>query len=77
MIMKAARTSETSVNLHQTTRRYNTEDSHLHSRHENLKYDLLYSITTRMVETQPSCSKTTALDVEETASVPYTLNQII
>jgi hypothetical protein len=31
-------TSETSVNFYQTTRRYNPEESHLHScRHENLK----------------------------------------
>jgi hypothetical protein len=31
-------TSETSVNFYQTTRRYNPEDSHLHThRRENLK----------------------------------------
>jgi hypothetical protein len=30
------RTSETLVNFYQTTRRYNTEDSHLHTRRENL-----------------------------------------
>jgi hypothetical protein len=36
--MEAARTSETLVNFYQTTRRYNPEDSHLHShRRENLK----------------------------------------
>jgi hypothetical protein len=29
-MMEAARTSETLVNLYQTTRRYNPEDSHLH-----------------------------------------------
>jgi hypothetical protein len=29
LMMEAARTSETLVNFHQTTRRYNTEDSHL------------------------------------------------
>jgi hypothetical protein len=28
-MMEAARSSETSVNLYQTTRRYNPEDSHL------------------------------------------------
>jgi hypothetical protein len=28
-MMEAARTSETSVNFYQTTRRYNPEDSHL------------------------------------------------
>jgi hypothetical protein len=37
-MMKAARTSETSVNFYQTTRRYNPEDSHLRTnRRENLK----------------------------------------
>jgi hypothetical protein len=36
--MEAARTSETLVNFYQTTRRYNTKDSHLHTRRrENLK----------------------------------------
>jgi hypothetical protein len=29
--MEAARTSETLVNFYQTTRRYNPEDSHLHT----------------------------------------------
>jgi hypothetical protein len=38
LIMEAARTSETLVNFYQTTRRYNPEDSHLHThRRENLK----------------------------------------
>jgi hypothetical protein len=31
LMMEAARTSETSLNFYQTTRRYNPEDSHLHS----------------------------------------------
>jgi hypothetical protein len=36
--MEAARTSETLVNFYQTTRRYNPEDSNLHThRRENLK----------------------------------------
>jgi hypothetical protein len=36
--MEAASTSETSVNFYQTTRRYNPEDSHLHTRRrENLE----------------------------------------
>jgi hypothetical protein len=36
--MEAARISETLVNFYQTTRRYNLEDSHLHTgRRENLK----------------------------------------
>jgi hypothetical protein len=38
LMMEAARTSEMSVNIYQTTRHYNPEDSHLHTcRHENLK----------------------------------------
>jgi hypothetical protein len=38
LIMKAARTSETSVNFYQTTQRNNPGDSHLHTRRrENLK----------------------------------------
>jgi hypothetical protein len=37
-MMEAARTSETSVNFYQTTRRYNPEESDLHTRRrENLK----------------------------------------
>jgi hypothetical protein len=32
MMMEASSTSETSVNFHQTTRRNNPEDSHLHTR---------------------------------------------
>jgi hypothetical protein len=37
-MMKAARTSETLVNLYQTTWYYNPEDSHHHTcHHENLK----------------------------------------
>jgi hypothetical protein len=38
LIMVAVETSETSVHWHQSTRRYNPQDSHLHShRRENLK----------------------------------------
>jgi hypothetical protein len=38
LTMEAARISETSVNIYQTTRRKIPEDSHLHSRrHENQK----------------------------------------
>jgi hypothetical protein len=38
LMMEAAGTSETLVNFYQTTRRYNPEDSHLHThRRENLK----------------------------------------
>jgi hypothetical protein len=37
-MMEAARTSEKLVNFYKTTRRYNPEDSHLHThRRENLK----------------------------------------
>jgi hypothetical protein len=47
LMMEAARTSETLVNFYQSTRRYNPEDSHLHTRsRENLKS---YS-------NEPSCS---------------------
>jgi hypothetical protein len=36
--MEAVRSSETSVKLYQSTRRYNPEDSHIHSHsRENLK----------------------------------------
>jgi hypothetical protein len=42
LMMEAARTSETLVNFYQTTRRYNTEDSNLHThRRENLKSYML------------------------------------
>jgi hypothetical protein len=38
LMMEAARTSETLVTFYQTTRRYNPEDSHLHThRRENLR----------------------------------------
>jgi hypothetical protein len=38
LMMTAASTPETSVNFYQATRRYNPEDSHLHTRRrENLK----------------------------------------
>jgi hypothetical protein len=38
LMMEAASTSETPVNFYQTTRRKNSEDSHLHTRRrENLK----------------------------------------
>jgi hypothetical protein len=38
LMMEAASTSETSVNFHQTTRRNNPEDSHIHTRsRENQK----------------------------------------
>jgi hypothetical protein len=44
LMMEAARTSETLVQLYQTTRRYNPEDSHLHThRRENLKSYLPFS----------------------------------
>jgi hypothetical protein len=38
LMLEAARTTETLENFYQTTRRYNPEDSHLHTyRRENLK----------------------------------------
>jgi hypothetical protein len=47
-MMEAAGTSETLVNIYQTTRRYNLEDSHLRThRRENLKsYTLLRDVST-------------------------------
>jgi hypothetical protein len=40
--MEAASTSETAVNIYQTTQRYNPEDSHFHTHHcENLKSYLI------------------------------------
>jgi hypothetical protein len=45
LMMEAASTSESSVNVYQTTQRYNPEDSHLRThRRENLKSDLCVSI---------------------------------
>jgi hypothetical protein len=45
LMMEAARTYETLVNSYQTTRRYNPDDSHLHTHHrENLKSYLLYTV---------------------------------
>jgi hypothetical protein len=42
--MEVARTSESSVNFYQTTRRNNPEDSHLHTRRrENLKSHIIIS----------------------------------
>jgi hypothetical protein len=35
-MMEAARTSETLVNFHQTTRSYNIEDRHLHEKGKNI-----------------------------------------
>jgi hypothetical protein len=44
-MMEAARTSETLVNFDQTTRRCNTEDSHLRThRRENLKSYLVITL---------------------------------
>jgi hypothetical protein len=45
LIMEAASTSETSINFYQTTRRYNPEDSRLHTlRRENLKSYLIFEL---------------------------------
>jgi hypothetical protein len=46
LMMKAPRTSQTSVNFYQTTRRHNPEDSHLHTRRrESLKSYNAYEFT--------------------------------
>jgi hypothetical protein len=51
-MMEAARTSETLVNFYQTTRRYNPEDSHLHThRCENLKSYFVCIFLFRMILT--------------------------
>jgi hypothetical protein len=45
MLMKAVRTSETSVNIYQATRRNNPDDSNLHTRRrENLKSHLGHNV---------------------------------
>jgi hypothetical protein len=53
LMMEAESTSETSVNLYQSTRRNNPEDSHLHiHRRENLKcHQVLWFITLNPVGT--------------------------
>jgi hypothetical protein len=58
LLMEAASTSETSVNLYQTTRRNNLEASHLHTRRGmNLKSHLikLYSVASRLNPRLPEC----------------------
>jgi hypothetical protein len=47
-LMEAVRTSETSVNSHQSTRRYNPQGSHLHThRRENSKSYAVFAVSTR------------------------------
>jgi hypothetical protein len=47
LMMVAASTSETSVNFYHTTRRYNPEGSHLHTRRrENLKSHNIHIVST-------------------------------
>jgi hypothetical protein len=49
LMMETAKTSETLVNLYQSTRRYNPEDSHLHThRRENLKSYLLFALNLKV-----------------------------
>jgi hypothetical protein len=51
LMMEAARTSETSVNFYQTTRRNNPEDSYLHTRRrENLKSHSLKHVSSYLIE---------------------------
>jgi hypothetical protein len=45
LMMEAASTSETSVNLYQTTRRNNLEDSHIQCSEENFNYTTITSVT--------------------------------
>jgi hypothetical protein len=48
LMMEAVSSSETSVNIYQTTRRDFPEDSHLHTRRrENLKSHLIYTVIVR------------------------------
>jgi predicted transcriptional regulator len=49
LMMEAASTSDTSVNFYQTIRRYNPEDSHLHThRRESPKYYLLKQMSSKL-----------------------------
>jgi hypothetical protein len=51
LMMEAARTSETLVNFYQTARRYNPEDSHLHThRRENFKSCCTFVICAQALE---------------------------
>jgi Na+/phosphate symporter len=43
LMTEAVSASETSVNFHQSTRRYNPEDSHLHTRRRNNLKSSLFS----------------------------------
>jgi hypothetical protein len=54
-MMETASTSETSVNLYQTTRRNSPEDSHLHTRRrENFK-SYLMPVTTCILDEYYTC----------------------
>jgi hypothetical protein len=55
IVVYRSRTSETSVNFYQTTRRNNAEDSHLHTcRRENLKSHKLRSVLQKTLWKFPS-----------------------
>jgi hypothetical protein len=60
LMMEAAGTSETPVNFYQTTRRNNSEDSHLQTRRrENLKsHDIHTSCLRTVYQLQRSLTKT-------------------
>jgi hypothetical protein len=44
LMMEAANISETSVSFYQTTPRNNSEDSHLHTRHRENPYSVIFGI---------------------------------
>jgi hypothetical protein len=64
LMMGAASTSETSVNFYQTTRRYNPEDSHLHTLWDIVQNILPFSVVSEnflcqqsyVLSDMPKCS---------------------
>jgi hypothetical protein len=69
LMMEAARTTETLVNFYQTTRCYNTEDSHLRTHlRENLKSNLL--------KARATLKNTKLIAVRIEAFVPHDVNTI-
>jgi hypothetical protein len=67
LMLEAASTSETSVNFYQTTRRYNPEDSNLHTRRrEHLKYYFVYKFFKYVDETVSNALLEIQREVRET-----------